>query len=140
VNLATIRDELKTLLATVTGLRTYDTVPDQVVVPAAVVAPGDPFVEFHPAMGKQRAVARFDVTVVVQRSVDRAAQDALDAYLSAGTAESSSIIDALEADRTLNGSVEDTIVERVGDYGAVTWNDVTYLGATFTLQVLATRS
>jgi len=81
---STVRDGLKTRLATITGLRSYDLIPDVVTPPCAIVA-------------------QLDVYVIVQRFSERAGQDKLDAYLSGSGA--SSIKTALEGDRTLGGAI-----------------------------------
>lgn len=140
MNLATIRDNLKTRLATVTGLRAYDTVPDQIAVPAAVVMPGETYVEYQTAMGMATAEVRFDIMLVVARTSERAAQNSLDAYLSSGTAISGSVIDALEGDRRLAGAVEDFHVESVGPPGPLDVGQVTYLSTTVHVMCIADRS
>lgn len=140
MDIGSIRDELKTLLGNVSGLRTYDTIPDVPNTPAAVVRPAEQFLDYHPSMGSKYATASFEVLILVQRASERAAQDALDGYLSSGTSETSSIIDAIEADATLNGAVDDTIVRAASDYGPMTWNDITYLGARLDVDVIVSRS
>lgn len=140
MNIATIRDSLKTRLATVQGLRCYDTIPDEINPPAAVVTPGTPFIDYHPTMAKAHAIVSFEVRIVVQRASERAAQDKLDAYLSSGASENDSVIDAIEADPTLGSTVDDTIVRMADEYGPVDWNGITYLAARLDVDLITTRS
>lgn len=99
---SSVRDGLKTALATITGLRTYDIIPDGIAPPAAVV--GLLSLDFDMSMGRYLDHADIEVMVIVGRMSERAAQDKLDAYL-AGSG-SGSIKAAIEADTTLGGSVQ----------------------------------
>lgn len=109
MNLSTIRDDLKTRLATITGLNTYDTVPAKPEVPCAIVEPfaGTPHQSFERGSGD----VRFTVTMLVQCADWPSAQDALDGFISTGTG---SVIDALE---TASGGSEDVTVESWDNYG-----------------------
>lgn len=109
MNLSTIRDDLKTRLATISGLQTYDTVPAKPEVPCAIVEPfaGTPHQSFERGSGD----VRFTVTMLVQCAEWQSAQDALDGYVSTGTG---SVIDALE---TATGGSEDVTVESWDNYG-----------------------
>lgn len=130
--IAEIRDALKGRLATIDGLRCHDTVPKQVVVPAAVVTPADPFITYDVAMGAIHDLT-FSVVLVVSDAWTRTAQDALDAYIDPTGAQS--VYKAFEDDPTLGGLVADVAVRSVGNYGAITWGDVQYLGCEFTVEV-----
>lgn len=138
MNLAAIRDGLETRLATVSGLRAHDTVPDTLVPPAAVVVPER--VDYHVAMRKGLCAVRFRVQVVAQRVAERSGQDLLDGYLSAGTGLTSSLVDAIEADRTLGGAASDVVVEAASAYGPVTYGGVDYLGAELAVVVYTPRT
>lgn len=99
---SSVRDGLKTRLATITGLRTYDIVPDGIAPPAAVV--GLLSLDFDMSMQRYLDHGDIEILVIVGRMSERAAQDKLDAYLAgSGT---SSIKAAIEADTTLGGSVQ----------------------------------
>jgi hypothetical protein len=98
---STVRDGLKTRLATITGLRSYDLIPDVVTPPCAIVGQLDFTFDIDNARGLDQA--QLDVYVIVQRFSERAGQDKLDAYLSGSGA--SSIKTALEGDRTLGGAI-----------------------------------
>jgi hypothetical protein len=97
-----VRDGLKTRLATITGLRTYDIVPDGIAPPAAVV--GLLSLDFDMSMQRYLDHGGIEILVIVGRMSERAAQDKLDAYLSGSGA--SSIKAAIEGDTTLGGSVQ----------------------------------
>jgi hypothetical protein len=116
-----IRDGLETRLATITGLRTYDVVPANPQVPAAVVAPDDPFVDYLQAMQGGLVEVRFAIVLLVRMSTDRGWQDALDSYLSAGTGETSSVFDAIRGDKTLGGVAFDCVPRVAGGYGTETF-------------------
>jgi hypothetical protein len=97
---STVRDALKNAL-NITGLRAYDTIPENVVPPAAVV--GQLAIDWDLVMTRGADTANVDVIVVAGRMSDRASQDFLDGLLTASGA--SSVKTKLEADRTLGGEV-----------------------------------
>lgn len=133
------RAGLATRLATVTGLRVATTVPDDVIPPMAVLAPADPFIDYDLAMGKGLAEAHWRIIVAVSKTAGAAAQDLLDDYLSAGTGQTLSIIDALEADKTLGGAVQHLHVEAPRAYGVLQLNEqVSFIG--FELPVVTRTS
>jgi hypothetical protein len=84
-----VRDALKAKLD-ITGLRSYDTIPEHIVPPAAVV--GNLSIDWDLVMKRGADTANLDVTVITGRMSDRAAQDFLDST-------------KIEADQTLNGTV-----------------------------------
>lgn len=128
-----IRTGLSTRLATITGLRSGPTIPDNVNPPFAIVAPSS--VDYHRAFNNALSTFNFTVTLVVGRVSERTAQNSLDAYCSpSGT---SSIRVAIEADKTLGGVVFDTIVTGMRNYGSVTIGENTYLAAEFDIAVQA---
>lgn len=131
--IAEIRDGIKARLATISGLRTHDTVPSTVTPPAAVVAPAsDVFITYDVAMGGIHDLA-FTVTLVVSKAWDRTAQDLLDSFID--PSGSRSVFAAMESDPTLGGLVADASVRTVGNYGLITWGDTQYLGCEFTVEV-----
>jgi hypothetical protein len=124
MNLATIRDDLKARLATITGLTTYDTVPAKPEVPCAIVQPAT--INVHVTFERGSCDVRFSVLVLVQCADWPSAQDALDGYCSIGAA--GSIVDALESATT--GS-EDVTVETIDNYGTTTVGENMYGTVTF---------
>jgi len=128
-----LRQGIVTNLATIPGLRTSLDVPDQVNPPIAIVQ----FVRvgYHLDMNNGMAEYLFSVQVVVGRVDERSAQRNLDSYCS--TTGASSVLLAVESDRSLGGKAFDAIVTEVSSYGQFVSNDTTYLGAEFQIRVLA---
>jgi hypothetical protein len=101
VNPTAVRQGLTTALDTITGLRCFDYVPDSLSPPAAVVEPLE--IEYGVSMTSSGIdYYRGFVLVIVGRMSDRSSQDRLDAYLASSGA--SSVVAAIESDRTLSGS------------------------------------
>lgn len=126
MNLATIRDDLKARLGTISGLQVYDTFPAKPEVPCAAVLPASGIP--HSAMGPEADV-RFAVQILVQLAEWSSTQDALDGYVSTGSAGSA--IDAIEQATT---GTEDVMVESWDNYGKADLEDGTSYG-TVTLNV-----
>lgn len=96
-----VRQGLATALDTITGLRSFDYVPDGISPPAAVVEPIE--VSYHEAqVSTGLNYYRAYILVIVGRMSDRSSQDRIDAYLN--NTGASSIRAAIEADRTLGGA------------------------------------
>lgn len=120
-------------LATISGLRTGSTIPENVNPPYAIVAPSS--MTYHMAMRNGMTTYSFVVTLVVGRADGRTAQNALDAFCS--STGSSSIRGAVESDRTLGGKAFDCVVTQMRNYGSLSIGDNTYLAAEFDLTVQA---
>jgi hypothetical protein len=97
---STVRDKLKAAL-NITGLRVYDTIPDNVIPPAAVI--GQISIDWDLVFLRGADTGSLDVVVIAGRMSERAAQDYLDNLLTASG--NSSIKTKIEADQTLGGSV-----------------------------------
>jgi hypothetical protein len=130
--LTQIRTGLATRLATIAGLNAYATAPGQVNVPAAVVAPGRPLIDFDEAGGGGPDTYYLTILVLVQMADTPLAQEQLDAYLPRGTG---CVKTAVEGDATLGGIASWAWVPRIAEYGPVDWAGVTYLGAVFDVEV-----
>lgn len=100
MNPSQVRDGLKTRLQTISGLRVFDTIPENPQPPAAVVGQLDLNFDVDNARGLD--LATVEVYVLVQRFDNRSGQDKLDAYL-AGSGNTS-IKAAIEGDKTLGGA------------------------------------
>lgn len=122
-----LRDGLKANLATITGLRTADTVPDNPNPPIAIVLPQS--VQYDNAFQHGMNTYNFSVLVIVQRPAERSAQNALDAFVS-GTGNNS-IKRAIESDKTLGGKAFDVRVTDLRNYGDVTIGEINYFSAEF---------
>ena len=124
-----VRAGLKTRLATITGLRVWDVIPDQVTPPGAVVGQLDFTFDIDNARGLD--IANCDIYVIVQRFDARSSQNQLDDYLGSGA---KSIKTAIEADRTLGGAVNTLRVTRA-EAGTYLQGDVTFLSYRFSLTI-----
>ena len=131
--IAEIRSGLKTRLATISGLRTTDTVPDVINPPVAIVMPQT--VTYDETMRRGLATYTFTVMVIVGRASERSAQTALDSFVAQTGA--TSVKAAIEGDKTLGGTVFDTRVTTMRSYGSTTQGDVLYLATEFTVLVYA---
>lgn len=130
LDIGPVRDALKTNLQTITRLRVYDTIPDVVIPPCAVVGQLDFTFDIDNARGLDQAAV--DVFVIVQRISERAGQDRLDEFL-AGSG-SGSIKTALESDRTLGGLV-DTLRVISAESGTYSTGDASFLSYRYNLAI-----
>lgn len=128
-----IRDGLKTRLETISGLRAYDTVPGDVVVPAAVVAPAPgEFLQYDSTQCRGSDDFTFVVLLLVSLDSARGGQDALDAYLAgSGT---SSVKTAIEG-ASLGGGAAFATVTAARNYGTSTFAGVQYYSVEFVVEV-----
>jgi hypothetical protein len=104
---STVRDKLK-LALNITGLRVYDTIPDNIIPPAAVI--GQLSLDFDLVFARGADSATCDVMVIAVRMSERSAQDYLDNLLQ--STGNSSVKTKIEADQTLGGSVTSVRVVR----------------------------
>ena len=133
-NVSELRTGIAGNLATVPGLRTAATVPDQINPPIAVVMPTS--ITYDLAFARSGG-DEYDVSVmvIVCRVDERMAQNKLDAYCS-GTGVQS-IKAAIESNKTLGGKAFDCRVTSLRSYNQISVADVTYLAAEFAVQVYA---
>jgi hypothetical protein len=124
-----IRTGLANNLATVTGLRTTATIPDNPNPPIALISPNS--VQFDDVFRRGMQTYSFNVLVIVGRVDERSAQNSLDAYCA--STGSSSIKLAIESDKTLGGKVFDTRVTEMRNYGQLSIGEVIYLSAEFSV-------
>ena len=133
-SISDLRNGLAANLATISGLRTSATVPDQINPPIAVVMPGS--ITYDIAFARTGGDEyEFLVLVIVGRVDERTAQNRLDAYCSgtgAGTIKA-----AIESDKTLGGKAMSLRVTSLRNYNQLTVGDTTYLSAEFVVQVYA---
>ena len=130
INITGVRDALKVNLQTIARLRIYDTIPDVVVPPCAVVGQLDFTFDIDNARGLDQASV--DIYVIVQRISERTGQDKLDLFLAgSGTG---SIKTAIESDRTLGGLV-DTLRVISADSGTYASGDQSFLSYRYNLTI-----
>lgn len=130
-----VKDGLKTRLATITNFRAYDNQPDQ--LNPGIAGMGYPTLNnivYHGAMGAGLVTMSFVITCIISRQSERTAQDVLDGLLGYGTG---SIRNAIEADSTLGGIVNQTVVESAGNISVVDANDTSYFTVDFRVVVYA---
>jgi hypothetical protein len=131
--IAELRSGIATNLATISGLRTASTIPENVNPPFAII--GFDSTEFDVTMGRGLDMFAFTVTVVVSRADGRNAQNLLDVYCApTGT---SSIKRAIELDKSLGGKANDLRVTGLSNYGNLTIGELNYLAAEFAVTVYA---
>ena len=126
-SISTLRTGIATNLATITGLRTTSTMPDNPNPPIAIVIPRS--VSYDEAFRKGMQIYQFNVMVIVGRVDERSAQNNLDAFCS--STGSSSIKLAIESDKTLGGSAFDVRVTEMTNYAQITVGEVVYLSGEF---------
>lgn len=127
--ISSLRTGLATNLATISGLRTSSTMPDNPNPPIAIVIPST--ISFDDTFQRGMQTYTFNVLIVVGRADERTAQNKLDAYCA--STGSSSIKLAIESDKTLGGSAFDVRVSEMRNYGQIVIGEVTYLSAEFTV-------
>lgn len=132
MNIPAIRAGLGTALAEVFGERVATEPPDQVTPPMAVISGPEPISYGETFEGTTHHLT-FTVRVLVGRVVPRAAQAALDGYMSDGEG---SVYNALELDQTLGGTVVSAQVVTAQNVGSIVVNDVTYAVVDFTIDTM----
>ena len=130
--ISNLRTGLANNLATITGLRVVETLPDLVNPPMAMI--GLDSITYNRQNNRSMSEYTFKVTVVLGRVSERTAQASLDILVAPG---SGSVKYALESDRTLGGNAFEVFVAELGAYGAVSINGIDYLSAEFSVQVFA---
>jgi len=131
--LSAMRTALAANLASISGLRTAATMPDQPNPPIAIVMPTS--VSYDTAMGRGLDTYEFTVLVIVGRVDERTAQNLLDSYCNPTGA--TSIKTAIESDRTLGGQANDLRVTEMRNYSSLPVGEITYLAAEFVVTVFA---
>jgi hypothetical protein len=132
MSLSLIRKGMADNLGEIAGIRVYEEVPDNPVMPCAVI-----FLEratYNEAFARGLTLYEFSVRVIVSRVTERRAQRRLDEFIDNGTA---SLKTALESDISLDGQAFDTTVTSLSAVGSVTIGETTYLAATFEVTVHA---
>lgn len=95
-------------LARGTSVHPYD--PGDHTQPAVVIRAADDYIAYFGTMGPNGVSdILLDVDVEVAAAQSASAYIAMDDYLSAGTGNDSSVVDAIHSDRTLGGVVGDCI-------------------------------
>lgn len=126
-SLTDLRVGLATNLATITGLRTAATIPDNPNPPIAIITPNA--ITYDSVYGRGMQEYQFTIAVLVGLVAERSSQNKIDAYCS--STGSSSIKLAVESDKSLGGKTFDVRVTDMRAYASVAVGDVKYLAAEF---------
>lgn len=127
-------DGIEARLATIAGLNVSDVTPGQITTPASVV--GLPqSINYHSTMGRGKIELTFNVLVATSSAIDVTGQKALASYLDPVGA--TSVVTAIEGDKTLGGAVDDCIVTGSEVGPLERFGLVDYYGAVFQLRVLS---
>lgn len=130
MSLADIRQGMATNLETIAGIRVYEEVPDNPVMPCAVIQLTD--VAYDVAFSRGATEYSFVVHAIVARTTERRAQQKLDEFIDDGA---KSVKTAIESDSDLGDSAFDVRVTGLRDIGPTTIGDVNYLSARFAVTV-----
>lgn len=127
--LSDLRTGLATNLATISGLRTAATMPDNPNPPIAIIVPSS--ISFDDTFQRGMQTYSFTCLVIVGRADERTAQNKLDAYCASTGTQSIKL--AVESDKTLGGKAFDVRLTEMRNYGQIVIGEVTYLSAEFTV-------
>lgn len=122
-------DDLGTALATISGLRVFDYPPENLAPPTAIVAFPEAVV-YDLVMGRGADRATFKVHVIVGDVDKKSSRDRIAPYVTGDG--SSSVKAALQA---YAGRWDTLRVDRA-DIGRIVLNGITYLAATFDVDVI----
>lgn len=114
-----------------TGLRAHGKAPGSISPPAAVIIPARPAILFGVTMDGE-ATLNLLAIVALSAANDVAGQDQLLKYIASSGAQS--VNGAVQADPTLAGTVEDSVVKQVSTYGIIEYAGQQYMGATFVIE------
>lgn len=129
MSIAAIRAGLADAISDVFGGRVSAYYPDEISPPMGIVDTYQLSFDLAGARGSDDIT--FDVLAVVRRTSERAAQQALDAYVPLVKA-------AIEADKSLGGACDSLQCQAVNGYAPLTVGETTYLAATFAVRVIGT--
>lgn len=140
-----IRKGLDDVLASIPDLRHSAYQPDTVNPPHAWVHTGEPFLSYDEAFAKGQVKASFEIRVALSTAGGwKQAQALLDTFLSSGTGQASSVIDAVAATRTVDGALggvcDDARVWASSGVQEIEAGALSYLGATLYVTVLCPRT
>jgi hypothetical protein len=124
---------LKTRLATISGLRTFNYQPEQLNPPVAYPVLNQ--VDYHRAFKGGNVVMQWAIHVVVGRYTDSRAHLALDDFLSYDGAKS--IRGAFESDPTLGGVVQSLVLSSGANVTSISEDGAEFLEVQMTLTVHA---
>ena len=133
-SLSDIRTALANRITTGTGLRTLPEARDQISPPVAIILPGQPVVTYGMTMDGTFTVNLRVLIAISDAPPNEKVQRALDSYLGIGSV-AGSIAGAIMADPTLGGVVHFCEPISAGNYGRISYNDITFFGARVEVQI-----
>lgn len=125
---------LVTRLKTISGLNVAQFFIGQIVPPVAIVGV-PPVTDYHASMGRGTISLEPTIHIFTSSAIDLEGQRALASY--ADPTGSKSIRAAIEADKTLGGTVQDCIVREFRPLNLEEYSALNYYGGVFTLQLYA---
>ena len=128
-----MRTALATNLGTISGIRTYSDIPDNPMMPAAVVQLQS--TSYDQAFQRGLTEYNYIVTVIFGRVATSSAQRSMDQLIDDDGGRS--IKTAIESDKTLDGNAFDVRVTEMTNITSITMGDITYLSADFAVIVYA---
>lgn len=109
---------------------------DQISPPVAVILPGQPVVVYGDTLDGAFTVNLRVLIAISDAPPNEKVQRALDAYLGIGAgAGSGSIAGAIQQDPSLGGVVHYAVAVSAGNYGRISYNDITYFGSRIDVRV-----
>lgn len=135
MNPSTVRDNLKTALQAITGLRVMDYVPDSANIPTnnAFAVVGQLSLNYDYTLNRGFDFATCNIIVMVGRMSERSGQERLDGLLA--SSGSTSIKAAVEADKTLSGAVQTLRVVSASP-GTITSANIDYLSYQYSVELI----
>lgn len=132
---STVRDNLKTALQSISGLRVFDYVPDSTNIPTnnAFAIVGQLNMNYDYTLNRGFDSATCQIIVVVGRMSERNGQERLDGLLA--SSGSTSIKTAIEADKTLSGAVQTLRVVSASP-GTITSANIDYLSYQYSVELI----
>ena len=135
MNPSTVRDNLKTALQTISGMRVFDYVPDSTNIPTnnAFAIVGQLSRNYDYTLNRGFDSASCQIIVVVGRMSERNGQERLDGLLA--SSGSTSIKAAVEVDKTLGGAVQTLRVVSASP-GTITSANIDYLSYQYSVELI----
>jgi hypothetical protein len=132
---STVRDNLKTALQSISGLRVFDYVPDSTNIPTnnAFAIVGQLNMNYDFTLNRGFDSATCQIIVIVGRMSERSGQERLDGLLA--SSGSTSIKTAIEADKTLSGAVQTLRVVSASP-GTITSANIDYLSYQYSVELI----
>lgn len=128
-----IATAIETALKTIDGLRTTPFLSDSVNPPVAMVGIQD--IDYHGSFASGDIQHTFTIYLILRRASERAGLEAMENYMSNDGAMS--IRTALEADQTLGGVVDTSVLKSSGPPASIAIGGVPYISVPFTVIVHA---